>query len=56
MTKVALLERRSIEKRRTILVTPVRGCGLRALSTLMFVTSEKCRGQRMMSLAAILKL
>ena len=56
MTKVALSERRSIEMRRMILVTLVRGFGLRALSSLRFVRSEKCRGQRMMSLAAILKL
>lgn len=53
MTKVALLERVSIEKRRMILV---RGCGLRVLSTLRLVKSEKCRGQGMMSSAAILKL
>ena len=50
------MESRSIEKRRMILVTLVRGCGLRVSSMLMFVTSEKCRGQRMMPLAAILKL
>ena len=41
MTKVALLARRSIEKRRMILVTLGRGCGLRALWTLSFVNSEK---------------
>ena len=48
MTKVALLERRSIEKRRMILMTLVRGFGQRASSMLMLVTLEKWRSRCMM--------